>query len=223
MSINDLEQEMRARADVLAELVVFIDRLTDMGFAPETSVFGETEVHLRINLRPERTPSMEDLYRDISVSGEPVTVSVKDPLPAPPAEPPRALKTGPWLPGEIDELKRLLDQGMTAKEIGEALDRSPQGVGALIGRIRRQEAAPEPVAPVPCEPQAGDPSGWTLQEDLALVEGLAKGLNLFEIGPTLPGRTVEDARLRFDALLPKKSISAQQKLLHDLRQRAGGA
>lgn len=65
-----------------------------------------------------------------------------DPEPAP-------LKAGPWSGDELRELERLLGAGKTVMEIAAALNRSPQGVGAQVGRLKGRATRPADVPPAP--------------------------------------------------------------------------
>jgi hypothetical protein len=65
--------------------------------------------------------------------------------------------------------------------------------------------------------------GWNAQRDVALIGSLFMGEGLDAATVASGAASRADARARFDALCPEKTIAAQQDLFRELKRRAGDA
>ncbi|MGS4945555.1 helix-turn-helix domain-containing protein [Meridianimarinicoccus sp. RP-17] len=65
--------------------------------------------------------------------------------------------------------------------------------------------------------------GWNAQRDVALIGSLFMGEGLDAATVASGAASRADARARFDALCPDKTIAAQQDLFRELKRRAGDA
>ena len=67
--------------------------------------------------------------------------------------------------------------------------------------------------------RAGNPDGWPIENDIALVEGLAQGKKCWAVAHDL-GVSKAEAVARFRVLCPEPGIEAQALLLEELKARA---
>lgn len=154
-----------------------------------------------------------------------------------------------WTAAEDATALRMKSEGATAVQIAAALNRPLHGTRFRLQNLARPAAPPAAVLPqvapqpVPVEPAfvpseggvapprwlreiqqrldaLGNAAPFTPAADLALCEALARGARGADVAAGL-GVALNLLRQRHIALLPDLGMQAQERLLAELRRRAG--
>ncbi len=142
--------------------------------------------------------------------------------------PPAALDIAPE-PAEAPVVAALEDDtpSITAPEVPESAPPAPEIEVATV--TPTEESAEEPedeefdLGAAARVIGTTDAHGWTLREDITLIERYTMGEKSYAISQRLKGRTSTDVVRRFKHLLPHPTFDGQNKLLAQLRAIAAGA
>jgi pyruvate/2-oxoglutarate dehydrogenase complex dihydrolipoamide acyltransferase (E2) component len=168
------------------------------------------------------------------------------------AAPHGGLKTGPFSPGEVGAVRLGLQAGRSAREVAAALNRSVQGVGAVMGKLKRDgqvyqapvvkysltPAAVQPLPP-PAPPfregvsraeaeirarlkRIGHTQEWCLGCDAELLEELTRGIKLREFAAR-EEVPLDWLKERYRKLVPDASYQGQVDVARIAREMAAEA